>query len=55
MDSSTLDFGIPLTREQWRHLGGSANQREDYGIVRWAPAEFDVIRVSAHTDDAPAG
>jgi hypothetical protein len=50
-----LDFGIPLTREQWEQLGESANAREDFGIMRWAPAEFDVIRVAMRSDDAPKG
>ncbi len=55
MPHRNIDFEIPLTREQWHQLGESANLREDYGVLRWAPAEFDVIRVSAHTDDAPLG
>lgn len=55
MEHRNLDFEIPLTREQWQQLGESANLREDFGVLRWAPADFDVIRVSAHTDDAPAG
>ena len=55
METRNLDFEIPLTREQWQQLGESANQREDFGVLRWAPAEFDVIHLSAHTDDAPAG
>lgn len=55
MRTRNLDFEIPLTREQWQQLGESANLREDYGVLRWAPAEFDAIHVSAHTDDAPAG
>lgn len=55
MQSRNIDFEIPLTREQWQQLGEAANLREDYGVLRWAPAEFDVIRVSAHSDDAPTG
>jgi hypothetical protein len=55
MQARNLDFEIPLTREQWQQLGETANQREDYGVLRWAPAEFDVIRISAHSDDAPLG
>ncbi len=55
MERRNLDLGIPLTREQWQQLGESANLREDYGVLRWAPAEFDVIHVSAHVDDAPEG
>lgn len=55
MDRRNLDFEIPLTREQWQQLGEAANLREDYGVLRWAPAEFDVIRLSLHTDDAPRG
>lgn len=55
MQARNIDFEIPLTREQWQQLGEAANLRADYGVLRWAPAEFDVIRVSAHTDDAPTG
>ena len=55
MQPRNLDFEIPLTREQWQQLGESANLREDYGVLRWAPVEFDLIRVAAHTDDAPLG
>lgn len=55
MQPRNIDFEIPLTREQWQQLGEAANLREDYGVLRWAPAEFDVIRVSAHSDDAPVG
>ena len=55
MDRRNLDFEIALTREQWQQLGETANLREDFGVLRWAPAEFDVIRVSVHTDDAPRG
>ena len=55
MERRNLDLGVPLTREQWQQLGEAANLREDYGVLRWAPAEFDVIHVSAHADDAPEG
>lgn len=55
MQPRNLDFEVPLTREQWQQLGETANQREDFGVLRWATADFDVIRVSAHTDDRPDG
>lgn len=55
MNRRNLDFEIPLTREQWQQLGDAANLREDFGVLRWAEAEFDVIHVSMHTDDAPKG
>lgn len=55
MNPRNIDFEIPLTREQWQQLGEAANLRADYGVLRWAPANFDVIRVSAHTDDRPPG
>ncbi len=55
MSRRRLDFGIPLTREQWEQLGHSANARPDYGVLRWAPAEFDVIRVAMREDEFPAG
>jgi len=55
MNRRNLDFEIPLTREQWQQLGEAADLREDFGVLRWAPSEFAVIRVSAHTDDAPKG
>src|SRR5215216_2276302 len=55
MSRRTLDLGIPLTREQWEQLGQAANMRPDSGVLRWAPAEFDVIRVAIREDDAPAG
>jgi hypothetical protein len=50
-----LDFEIPLTAEQWHQLGESANARPDFGVMRWAPAERDVIHVSIRDEDAPAG
>jgi len=50
-----LDFEIPLTSEQWAQLGESANARPDFGVLRWAPAERDVIRVALRADDAPRG
>ncbi|GJG88303.1 hypothetical protein tb265_34840 [Gemmatimonadetes bacterium T265] len=55
MNNHNLDFEIPLTREQWQQLGEAANLREDFGVLRWATSDFDVIRVSVHADDAPAG
>ena len=55
MERRNLDFEIPLTREQWEQLGQSANFRPDYGVLRWAPAEFDAIHVSVREGDAPAG
>ena len=55
MQRRNLDFEIPLTPEQWAQLGESANLREDFGVLRWAPAERDVIHVSMRADDAPAG
>ncbi|MFL5576874.1 MAG: hypothetical protein ACJ79S_12980 [Gemmatimonadaceae bacterium] len=55
MERRNLDFEVPLTREQWEQLGQSANFRPDFGVMRWAPAEFDVIRVSVREDDAPEG
>ncbi len=55
MERRNLDLEVPLTREQWQQLGESANLREDMGVLRWAIADFDVIRVSMHDDDAPAG
>jgi hypothetical protein len=55
MERRNLDFEVPLTREQWEQLGQSANFRPDYGVMRWAPAEFDVIRLSVREDDAPEG
>jgi hypothetical protein len=55
MERRNLDFEVPLTREQWEQLGQSANFRPDYGVMRWAPAEFDVIRISVREDDAPEG
>jgi hypothetical protein len=55
MTHRNLDFEIPLTREQWEQLGESADMRPDYGVLRWAPAEFDVIRVSMREDELPRG
>lgn len=55
MQHRNLDFRIPLTREQWAQLGESADLRPDYGVMRWAPAEFDVIHLSIRDDDAPEG
>lgn len=55
MERRNLDLEIPLTREQWQQLGETANLREDFGVLRWATAEFDIIRVSPHMDDAPVG
>ena len=55
MQRRNLDFEIALTREQWQQLGESANLRPDAGVLRWSPAEFDVIRLSIHEDDRPAG
>jgi hypothetical protein len=55
VERRNLDFGIPLTPEQWAQLGESANQREDFGVLRWTPAERQVIRVSLRADDAPDG
>jgi hypothetical protein len=50
-----LDFEIPLTREQWDQLGESANARPDFGVMRWASAERDVIHLSIRADDTPPG
>ena len=55
MTRRNLDLGIPLTREQWEQLGRSANMRPDFGVLRWAPAEFDIIRVSMREDELPEG
>lgn len=55
MQPHNLDFGIPLTRAQWDQLGQSANFRPDYGVLRWAPGEPDVIQVSIRGDDRPDG
>jgi hypothetical protein len=55
MDPHNLDLGIPLTREQWLQLGEGANARPDDGVLQWAPADFDVIRVSIRAADAPKG
>jgi hypothetical protein len=55
MQRRNLDFQIPLTREQWQQLGDSANLRPDYGVLRWDPTEFDVIRVAMQQDEHPAG
>lgn len=55
MNRRNLDFEIPLTREQWQQLGDTVNLREDFGVLRWTESDFDVIHISAHTDDAPAG
>lgn len=55
MERRNLDFEIPLTREQWVQLGESANLRPDYGVMRWAPADFDVIHLSIREDDVPEG
>ena len=55
MQPRNLDFEIPLTREQWQQLGDSANLRPDYGVLRWDPAEFDVIRVAMREDEHPTG
>ena len=51
MARRNLDFGISLTRAQWEQLCRSANLRPDYGVFRWAPAEFDVIRVAMTEDE----
>jgi len=55
MSDRNLDFEIPLTREQWEQLGQSANMREDFGVLRWSPEEFDVIHVAMSEEDAPIG
>lgn len=55
MERRNLDFQIPLTREQWDQIGQAANFRPDYGVLRWAPAEFDVIHVAVREDDMPEG
>src|SRR5690348_17995592 len=55
MEHRNLDFGIPLTREQWDQLGQSANFRPDYGVMRWAPAEPDVIQISIREEERPQG
>ena len=55
MEPRNLDFGIPLTRDQWLQLGEGANARPDGGVLQWTPADFDVIRVSIRASDAPPG
>ncbi|GLC26991.1 hypothetical protein [Roseisolibacter agri] len=55
MTMHNLDLGIPLTREQWEQLGHGADARPDFGVLRWAPAEFDVIRVAVREDELPEG
>ena len=55
MERRNLDLGIPLTREQWQQLGEGANLRPDFGVLRWAPAEFDVIHLSVREEDVPKG
>jgi hypothetical protein len=55
MEHRNLDFGIPLTREQWDQLGQSANFRPDYGVMRWTPAEPDVIQISIREAERPQG
>lgn len=55
MERRNLDFGIPVTHELWEQLGQSANFRPDFGVMRWAPDEFDVIHLSIRADDAPDG
>ena len=55
MARRNLDLGIPLTREQWEQLGRSAESRPDFGVLRWTPAEFDLIHVAMREDEAPVG
>jgi hypothetical protein len=55
MTRHNLDFEIALTREQWEQLGQSADARPDFGVLRWAPADFDVIRVAMREDELPEG
>ena len=55
MARRTLDLGIPLTREQWEQLGRSAESRPDFGVLRWTPAESDLIHVAMREDEAPVG
>lgn len=55
MQRRNLDFEIPLTRVQWEQLGHAANFRPDYGVMRWSPAEPDVIQLSVREDDHPDG
>lgn len=50
-----MDLGIPLTREQWEQLGRGAESRPDFGVLRWTPAEFDLIHVAMREDEAPVG
>ena len=55
MTHRNLDLGTPLTREQWEQLGHAADMRPDYGVLRWTPAEFEVIRVAMREDELPDG
>ena len=55
MTRHNLDFEIALTREQWEQLGQSADERPDFGVLRWAPAEFEVIHVAMREDELPKG
>jgi hypothetical protein len=55
MEEHNIDFGVPLTREQWDQIGQSANFRPDFGVMRWSPDEPDVIQISIREEELPPG